>query len=142
METPEFSINLSVRDYECDLQGIVNNAVYQHYLEHARHEYLKHIGLNFAELSTAGINLVVVRIELDYRFPLQSGDTFSVKIRMEKTSPLRITFYQTITRLSDNKQILQGKVLGTALNKRGRPELPEELNRVFTQNSADAAKKT
>jgi acyl-ACP thioesterase len=33
-----FRLEFSVRDYECDLQGVVNNAVYQHYLEYARHE--------------------------------------------------------------------------------------------------------
>ena len=31
-----FSIDLKVRDYECDLQGVVNNANYQHYMEHTR----------------------------------------------------------------------------------------------------------
>ncbi|NSW95739.1 MAG: acyl-CoA thioesterase, partial [Bacteroidales bacterium] len=35
-----FRLEFTVRDYECDLQGVVNNANYQHYLEHARHEYL------------------------------------------------------------------------------------------------------
>ena len=37
----KFKIALPVRDYECDMQGYVNNAVYQNYLEHARHEYLQ-----------------------------------------------------------------------------------------------------
>ena len=45
-----FTMKMSVRDYECDLQGIVNNANYLHYIEHTRHEFLKHAGANFAEL--------------------------------------------------------------------------------------------
>ena len=43
-----FTMKMSVRDYECDLQGIVNNANYLHYIEHTRHEFLKHAGANFA----------------------------------------------------------------------------------------------
>ena len=41
MREYQFTLKFEVRDYECDLQGIVNNAVYQHYLEHTRHVYLK-----------------------------------------------------------------------------------------------------
>ena len=35
-----YELEMKVRDYECDLQGIVNNANYQHYLEHTHHEFL------------------------------------------------------------------------------------------------------
>ncbi|OGC05008.1 thioesterase [candidate division WOR-1 bacterium RIFOXYA12_FULL_43_27] len=122
MQDYKFKIELSVRDYECDLQGIVNNAVYQNYLEHARHEYLKSIGLDFAECTRKGINLVVVRIELDYKFPLKSGDRFVVGLNFEKESPVRFVFYQDIYRLPDEKLILKGKVTGTALNEKGRPD--------------------
>jgi len=66
-----FELELAVRDYECDLQGIVNNAVYQNYLEHARHEYLHTLGVDFAALHAAGTEPVVTRIEIDYRAPVQ-----------------------------------------------------------------------
>ena len=71
-----FSLSLKVRDYECDIQGIVNNAIYQHYLEHARHEYLLSHGLSFAEMNRKGIVIVVVRAELDYRKSLQPAMNF------------------------------------------------------------------
>ena len=38
-----FEMSWKVRDYECDLQGIVNNAVYMHYLEFTRNEFLNKI---------------------------------------------------------------------------------------------------
>lgn len=40
MEKYIYELKMKVRDYECDLQGIVNNANYQHYIEHTRHEFL------------------------------------------------------------------------------------------------------
>jgi len=119
-----FTLDLKVRDYECDLQGVVNNAVYQNYLEHARHEFLLARGIDFAALAAAGINLVVVRAELDYKLPLRSGDRFRITTRVERLSPVRFGFIQQILRLPDLKLSLQGLIIGTALNQRGRPQLP------------------
>ncbi len=39
-----------MRDYECDLQGVVNNSNYQHYMEHTRHEFLESLGENFGAM--------------------------------------------------------------------------------------------
>ena len=126
-----FTIEMAVRDYECDIQGIVNNAVYQNYLEHARHEYLKSIGIDFADYTKQGINLVVVRAEIDYKQPLQSGDVFKVGVRMERESRIKFAFIQEIHRLSDNQKAIQAKVIGTAIGNNGRPTLPETLEKYF-----------
>ena len=67
-----FSLEMEVRDYECDLQGIVNNANYQHYTEHTRHEFLRAHGVSFAELHARGIDAVVARMQLQFKTPLRS----------------------------------------------------------------------
>lgn len=132
MEDYAFSLEMHVRDYECDIQGIVNNGIYQNYLEHARHVYLKQIGVDFAALAKAGINLVVVRAELDYKFPLQAGDDFLVCLNMKRESRVKFAFYQDIYRLPDDKLILNAKIIGTAVNASGRPEIPDELEKYLT----------
>lgn len=126
-----FTINMQVRDYELDMQGIVNNSVYQNYLEHARHEYLKSIGLDFADFARRGINLVVFRAELDYKASLTSGDTFTISVRMVRESRLKFAFLQDIVRSSDNKAIMSAKIIGTALAANGRPEIPPELDQLL-----------
>lgn len=133
-EAAVFSIELKVRDYECDMQGIVNNANYQHYLEHARHEYLQTIGLDFARLTEEGIILVVKRIEIDYQSPLRSGDYFRVDCQTERLSPLRFVFVQNIYRVSDHKPIISARVIGTSINRNGRPFLPAILDAAFGEN--------
>ncbi len=132
MEEYAFSIEMAVRDYECDIQGVVNNGVYMNYLEHARHEYLKHIGINFADYAKQGINLMVVRAELDYQFPLESGDKFKVSINLVRDSRVKFAFQQDIHRLPDEKLILKARIIGTAVNAKGRPEIPEQLDKFFT----------
>lgn len=128
MDDYSFTMEMDVRDYECDIQGIVNNGVYQNYLEHVRHEYLKDIGIDFSEYARSGINLVVVRAELDYKLPLTSGDRFMVGLNLVRESRARFAFYQDIFRVSDNRPVLKAKIIGTALNQRGRPAIPAELD--------------
>jgi len=104
-----YEIELKVRDYECDIQGVVNNANYQHYLEHARHEYLITKGFSFAELTRQGIILMVSRIEMDFKRPLTSRDLFKVKIRPERQGA-KLIFFQDIYRLDDDALCLKAKV--------------------------------
>lgn len=127
MNELQFSIELDVRDYECDMQGVVNNSVYQNYLEHTRHKYLQEIGLDFAMLTQKSINLMVIRVEIDYKSPLRSGDSFISGLRMIRLSPLRFGFEQYIYRKSDKKLMIKALVTGTNVNAKGRPELPQEL---------------
>lgn len=128
MERNCFTLEMKVRDYECDMQGVVNNAVYQNYLEHSRHEYLKSIGIDFAAITARGINMVVTRVEIDYKMSLTSGDRFIVTVEPSRISPLRFGFRQTIIRLPDRKTVVTAQITGTALNSKGRPQLPEELD--------------
>ena len=97
-----FELSMKVREYECDLQGIVNNANYQHYLEHTRHEFLSSIGVSFAELHTQGIDPVVARINIAFKTPLRSGDEFVSKLYLKKEG-IKYLFYQDIFRLPDLK---------------------------------------
>ncbi|MFT5658533.1 MAG: acyl-CoA thioester hydrolase [Gammaproteobacteria bacterium] len=124
-------LKFEVRDYECDMQGVVNNGVYQSYLEHARHEFLLSRGISFAQMATDKINLVVIRAELDYRDSLKSGDKFEVCSNIQQVSTLRFEFLQDIYRASDLKLMLQAKITGTALNERGRPFKLEVLSLLF-----------
>ena len=124
-------LEFEVRDYECDMQGVVNNGVYQNYLEHARHELLRSRGINFAELTAAGVNLVVIRAELDYKNSLVSNDRFVVRSSARQVSRVRFEFKQDIFRLPDETLMLAAIVTGTSLNQRGRPFLPDLLVDLF-----------
>ena len=123
----QFIEHFKVRDYECDLQGIVNNAIYQHYLEHARHEFLLSKDVDFAELSRQGLDLVVVRAEIDYKSPLTSGDEFYVGLNFRMKDRVRFQFEQNIHRKSDNTLCIKAIITGTGMNERGRPYVPKTL---------------
>jgi len=119
-----YETKLEVRDYECDIQGIVNNSVYQNYLEHTRHKFLLYAGLDFVQLHKENIDPIVYRVELDYKFPLKSGDVFISKLNYERDGLLKIVFNQDIYRKSDNKLIVKAKVIAVVL-KNGKPVVPD-----------------
>jgi acyl-CoA thioester hydrolase len=121
-----YSLSFIVRDYECDLQGVVNNAHYQHYLEHSRHEFLISKGVSFFQLHEEGIDLIVTRVEIDYKYPLKSRDEFMVTVNIQREGNARIVFIQDIFRLPDLKLIVKAKVTGVATRK-GRPVPPGDL---------------
>ena len=110
---------------------MVNNGVYQNYLEHARHEFLQARGVNFAEVAAAGVNLVVVRAELDYKNSLVSNDHFVVRSIARLVSRVRFEFLQDIFRLPDETLMLAARITGTSVNRRGRPFVPEMLTSLF-----------
>jgi acyl-CoA thioester hydrolase len=121
-----YNLQFVVRDYECDLQGVVNNANYQHYLEHARHQFLISKGISFVQLHDEGIDLIVTKIEIEYKFPLRSRDEFIVSVEIQREGNARILFIQDIFRLPDLKPVAKAKVTGAATRK-GRPVPPGDL---------------
>ncbi|WP_028470425.1 acyl-CoA thioesterase [Neptunomonas japonica] len=126
-----FQVASKVRDYELDMQGIVNNGVYFNYLEHARHEFLLANGVDFAALAEQSIHLVVIRSEMDYKASLKSGDEYVVSVTVERLSKVKFGFRQQVVRSSDQKLCVSALVIGTALNKRGRPYLSPEIEGLF-----------
>lgn len=126
-----FELEMKVRDYECDLQGIVNNANYQHYMEHARHEFLEQEGGNFGALHNMGIDAVIRRIEIDYLRSLTSGDRFVVRLNIKQEGP-KLVFFQDIYRLPDNVLCTRGRAENVCVEN-GRLTRGEAFARIFAK---------
>ena len=109
MENYIYKLEMKVRDYECDIQGVVNNANYQHYLEYARHEFLEYIGGSFSQMHTQGFDMMVSKITLEYKRPLRGGDKFVVCINTKRKGA-KLIFLQDIYNLADGALMLKGEV--------------------------------
>ena len=127
----KFCIEMKVRDYECDIQGVVNNANYQHYLEHARHEFLESIGGSFTHLHEQGIDPMVSKVTIEYKRPLRGGDKFKVCINMERRGA-KLVFLQDIYNAADNSLAVKGEVDVICL-KGGRLTRGEAFDELFQE---------
>lgn len=90
-----YEMQLKVRDYEVDSQGIVNNANYLHYLEHTRHEFCESRGFTFRDMQQQGIDPVVNKIEIEYHTPLHLAETMTSKLWIERKG-VRFIFHQDV----------------------------------------------
>ena len=124
-----FETRMLVRDYECDIQGIVNNANYLHYIEHTRHLFLRSLGLSFAGLHERGIDAVVARMELQYKTPLKCEDEFISRLALRKEG-VKYVFSQDIFRAGDEKLCFKSKVELVCLID-GKLGVSEEYENVF-----------
>lgn len=124
---------MKVRDYECDSQGIVNNANYQHYTEHTRHEFLESRGIKFSTLQEQGIVPVVARIVLEYKTSLKGGDMFYSRLNVKKEG-IRYIFQQDIYRAEDEKLCVKAVVECVCIVN-GRLKTHEIFDKILIPNS-------
>lgn len=124
-----FETKMQVRDYECDIEGIVNNANYLHYCEHTRHLFLKQCGLSFAEMHEKGVDAVVARMTMQFKTPLRPDDEFYSRIRLTKEG-IKYVFHHDLFRASDEKLSFRAQVeLVCIVN--GRLSGSEDYDRAF-----------
>ena len=124
---PHFEITMEVRDHELDRFGVVNNAVYQNYLEHARHAFLASRGISLTHLLEEKFRPVITRIDLEYLLPLQSGDSFSVQLWLTRLTRVKFQFFQQIQKIPSMQSTTRAHVIGTFLGPNDRPVMPEKM---------------
>ncbi|MGW1712092.1 acyl-CoA thioesterase [Streptomyces sp. NPDC002156] len=73
-----FSVPVTVRGYETDVQGHLNQSVYVNYAEHARWALLKEAGISQSGLISKGVGPVALETTIQYRRELLAGDEVEV----------------------------------------------------------------
>ncbi len=130
METKySFELPMQVRDYEVDSQGIVNNAVYLHYLEHTRHEFCRAAGTSFRAMQEAGIDPVLRHVDIEYLHPLGLGEEMVSRLALRR-SGARFVFVQDIFTVPDGKPVVRAKVTVVCLEN-GRISRGDVLAEAF-----------
>jgi acyl-CoA thioester hydrolase len=131
MET--YRLDFEVRDNELDIQGIVNNANYFIYFAHARHKFIKEIGISFAKMAQEKQLLVLVSSNVEFKRPLKAEDKFYVTCKLVPEGTLRFAFQQEIRKVDDDILIATSLNIAACLdgNNRNRPYLPEIIKTHF-----------
>ena len=126
-----FELPIKVRDYEVDVQGIVNNANYLHYLEITRHDFCEEAGTTFRAMHERGIDPVVKKIEIEYISSLTLGETMISKLWMERDGA-RFVFHQDIFNAATGSHVVKAVVTVVCLEN-GRLTRGDVLAEAFSR---------
>jgi len=129
MKQYRYTLEMETRDYECDIQGIVNNANYQHYLEATRHKWLLDSGYSFRKWHEEGLDVVVSEINIKYKTPLHGQETFLSCLNVHRDG-VRFVFEQDIYRKEDMRLCVSA-VVSTVSIVNGRISRGDELAAIF-----------
>lgn len=126
-----FENRMKVRDYECDSQGVVNNAIYLHYFEATRHELMEKCGVRLRDLTKTNIIPVVRNVNISYRNSLRGSEEFICTATALRDS-LKYYFHQQITRIPDNT-ICATAVIEVVCLVNGKVAMPEMFDKIFEE---------
>ena len=125
---------LTVRVYyeDTDLAGIVYYANYLKFIERARTEYVRAVGIDQGRMrDDEGVVFAVRRVEADYIKPAKFDDVLDVVTTLESMTPARLVMRQVVER--DGDTLFEALVTLVALSESGRPaRLPAEIRQALT----------
>lgn len=112
---------------DTDLAGIVYYANYLKFIERARSEWVRTLGLDQRQIKDqTGLVFAVLRVEADYLSPAHFDDELRIITQPISQSPARLTLSQEVWRAQT--KLFAAKVTLVALKENGRPaRLPSEL---------------
>jgi len=123
--THRFPVRVYYED--TDLAGIVYYANYLKFIERARSEWVRDLGVDQVRLKAGrGVVFAVRRVEADYLSPARFDDLLEVETRLAQVTPARLTLDQRVLR--GDAVLFSARVTLVALGETGRPvRLPAEL---------------
>lgn len=126
------SMNIRIYYEDTDLGGVVYYANYLRFIERARSEWLRDLGIDQIKMRNEGKAIfVVTKLKVDYLLPAYFDDMLTVATKIKIVSPVRAYFYQNIFR--EEEVIFKAEVCVTCTSTSGKVQrLPEKIKLLMT----------
>ncbi|MEL6579158.1 MAG: thioesterase family protein [Cyanobacteria bacterium J06621_12] len=139
-----FEYPVKAQPHHTDYAGIVWHGTYLTWMEEARVEYLRSIGIEFADLVSMGCDLPVVELSLRYHLPIRLGVSAFVKARLVESKGVRINWNYEIQSCDRQEIFLTGTVVLVGVDReKGKimRQLPPQVQDALIKHTTKLNKK-
>lgn len=119
------STRIKVRGYHLDLYSHVNNARYLEFLEEARWTFFEERA-DLPRFLASGLALVVVNINIDYRYPATMGDELSIESSVKSISHRSAVIHQRVVLAGSDTVVADADVTFVAFDGKQNKAVPIE----------------
>jgi acyl-CoA thioester hydrolase len=122
-----FQTSLRARFTEADLQGMIHHSEFVKYLEIARIEYWRQLGIGYREFMEMGLQFVVSKVECSYLKSIYFDEMVTIKARVCRISRTSVTFEYIIFSELNEPAVTASTLLVCVRNGEAKPHpMPAE----------------
>ena len=114
---------------DTDSYGVVWHGTYLRWMEQARVEFCRELGIDLVSMKENDVVIPVTNINIRYKASAKLDDKIAIETTITKISPLTVTFNQIIKNRENDKVYTISNVEVVAVNSEGRiyRRMPEVL---------------
>lgn len=137
-ETPPFAWPVRVYYEDTDAGGVVYHSVYLNYMERARTEWLRALGVSQEALvREEGILFAVAKMEVSFLGPARLDDILTVYVKLQRLGKASIELMQGVVRDSDRKELIRATAKIGCIDADFKPtRIPEGLAALMERGKA------
>jgi acyl-CoA thioester hydrolase len=126
MDGPVSRITFRIRYSETDRMGAFYNSRALEWFEMGRNEYLREVGVSYAEMEARGFRLPVIEAHVEYKARATYDDLLAMETRASMASRLRVRFENEITDDETGMPVARGYTIHVVADPSGKPVRPPE----------------
>lgn len=129
---PHFDVEFRVRYAETDQMGVVYHSEYLVWCEVGRTEYIRALGLPYAEMERRGALLAVADASLRYHGSARYDDMIRVETTVTEVRSRAVVFEYLIRHLPSGTRLVTARTMLVSLDRNARPApLPAEVRELL-----------
>jgi acyl-CoA thioester hydrolase len=125
-------IELRVRYAETDQMGVVYHANYLVWCEMGRTDFIRHLGISYAEMERGGVSLAVSELSARFHAAARYDDLIRVRTLLTDVRSRMIAFDYVVSNAMTEQRLVSAQTTLVSIDRSGKPiALPPTVRELF-----------